>query len=300
MDGILPLYKAAGMTSHDCVAAIRKILHMKRVGHSGTLDPQVDGVLPICLGQATKAVDYLLMQSKVYTGTVLLGKASETEDLEGAIIATEKLSAQRSAEDIKAAMAQLTGDLIQIPPMYSAVKVNGKRLYDYARQGLPVKRPQRPVHVYRFDYKATAYDAITQTQTITFEAEVSKGTYIRTLAVDLGKKMGLPALMSQLTRTASGGFSIDQTVSLADFEATVTAGNAQRYVFPLDHALSQFANYALSDEEWAKVQNGGFLEIHDQPEEIALSYQNNIKALYHAKRPLIYQPVRMFLQNEGV
>ncbi|MFD1672852.1 tRNA pseudouridine(55) synthase TruB [Agrilactobacillus yilanensis] len=302
MDGILPLYKAAGMSSHDCVAAIRKTLHIKQVGHSGTLDPQVDGVLPICIGQATKVVDYLLLQGKVYTGKVLLGQASETEDLEGAIIEQTQLQKPFTETAIKTAMAALTGDIVQIPPMYSAVKVNGRRLYDYARHNVPVERPKRPVHVYRFEYTNSTYDPQTKMQTIEFIAEVSKGTYIRTLAVDLGRNLGVPALMSQLTREKSGGFDLKETVTLEDFKAAVADQTASTLLYPIDRVLEQYPKYALSAEQWAQVQNGAFLEIHDLPELITLTYQGHIKALYQLrqKNPNVYKPKKMFLQNNGI
>lgn len=300
MDGILPLYKAAGMTSHDCVAAIRRMLHTKQVGHSGTLDPQVDGVLPICIGQATKVVDYLLLQGKVYTGQILLGQASETEDLEGAIIEQKKLTEPVEKTAILTAMAALTGDIVQIPPLYSAVKVNGRRLYDYARHNDPVVRPKRQVHVYRFELTGSTYDPKTQMQTLDFVAEVSKGTYIRTLAVDLGKKLGVPALMSQLTRRQSGGFDLAQTVTLADLEAAVASETVGHLLYPLDHVLKQYPTYPLSDEAWLKVQNGAFLEIHDYPDVIALTYHDHVKALYQLRQPNVYKPKKMFLRNQGI
>ncbi|MCH4170497.1 MAG: tRNA pseudouridine(55) synthase TruB [Lactobacillus sp.] len=300
MNGILPLYKPTGMSSHDCVAAVRKIIHERRVGHSGTLDPQVDGVLPICIGQATKVVDYLLTKGKVYTGEILLGQASETEDLEGAIIAQTAIEQPFDPAQIKQAMADLTGDIIQIPPMYSAVKVNGRRLYDYARSGDPVQRPEHPVHIYRFQLLDTNYDATTKTQRIQFSAEVSKGTYIRTLAVDCGKILGVPALMAQLTRLSSGGFNLADTISLADFKAAVDKGEGAQHLFPMERVLSDFPVYALSPRQREQIQNGAFLELPGLPDVVALTYQNYIKALYQRKRGDVYKPLRMFLQNEGI
>ncbi|MCD2257381.1 tRNA pseudouridine(55) synthase TruB [Agrilactobacillus fermenti] len=301
MDGILPLYKEAGMTSHDCVAAIRKIIHQKKVGHSGTLDPAVEGVLPICLGNTTKVVNYLMTKGKTYTGKIILGEASETEDLEGKLIAREPLSKPFEINRIKTAMQALTGDLIQIPPMYSAVKVHGMRLYEYARRGLPVERPERPVHIYRFDFKQTAFDENSGLQTIQFEAEVSKGTYIRTLAVDLGKQLGVPALMAQLTRQSSGGFTISQTIRLNEFAEAVSDGKIESYLFPLDHALSDYPKIEISTETWSRVKNGGFLELPGETEAVvALTYQEHIKALYQRKRDDIFKPLSMFLENEGI
>ncbi|WP_034994672.1 tRNA pseudouridine(55) synthase TruB, partial [Liquorilactobacillus vini] len=150
MDGIIPLYKEKGMTSSDCVRHCRQILKMKRVGHSGTLDPNVNGVLPVCIGKATKVVNYLMDFGKVYTGEITFGLATVTEDLDGEIIAQERLTKPFSLKQIDQAMKKLTGDLIQIPPLYSAIKVNGRRLYNYARLGIPVERPKRKIKVNYF------------------------------------------------------------------------------------------------------------------------------------------------------
>lgn len=150
MDGILPIYKPRGMTSTDVVSQLRRQLHMRRVGHSGTLDPNVDGVLPIALGIATKAVPALMTAGKIYIGEMTFGFATTTEDLDGEVVEHVALERPFSRTEIEAAMAQMTGDIIQIPPMFSAVKVNGRRLYDYARAGDPVERPKRPVTIYTF------------------------------------------------------------------------------------------------------------------------------------------------------
>lgn len=189
MEGILPLYKERGMTSNDAVFKCRKIFKTGKVGHSGTLDPNVDGVLPICIGKATKVVNYLMDSGKIYQGEITLGFATETEDLEGKIITKEEIEKRISADQIDEKMRELTGTQIQIPPMYSAIKVNGRRLYDYARHNEPVKRPKRQVTVDYFKQTSpTVYDQEKKQQKIFFEVGCQKGTYVRTLAVDLGKK----------------------------------------------------------------------------------------------------------------
>ncbi|MDR3190644.1 MAG: tRNA pseudouridine(55) synthase TruB, partial [Lactobacillaceae bacterium] len=193
MDGILPVYKPTGMTSHDVVFKLRKILHMKKIGHAGTLDPSVDGVLPIALGRATKAIEFLQATGKIYHGEITLGFATTTEDLDGEEVERVHLTQGFSDAQILAAMQSLTGEIIQIPPMYSAVKVNGRRLYEYARAGETVERPQREATIYRFERTSpTEYLPDLGEQKFTFTAEVSKGTYIRTLAVDLGRALGVP------------------------------------------------------------------------------------------------------------
>ncbi|MGL5747643.1 MAG: tRNA pseudouridine(55) synthase TruB, partial [Weissella cibaria] len=227
MDGILPVYKEAGMTSHDVVFKLRKILHMKKIGHAGTLDPSVDGVLPVALGKATKTIEFLQESGKIYTGEVTFGFATTTEDLDGEVVESQPLSRPFTTDEIAVAMKALTGDITQIPPMFSAVKVNGRRLYEYARAGETVERPERQATIYRFERTSEPiFDETTGTQKFTFIAEVSKGTYIRTLAVDLGKQLGVPAVMSQLTRQKAGGYDLSQAHSLADIaEMMTTNGN---------------------------------------------------------------------------
>ena len=151
MEGIIPLWKPRGMTSHDCVFKLRKILHTKKVGHSGTLDPDVDGMLPICVGKATKVIEYLQESNKEYEGEVTLGFSTETEDVSGEVVAVTPVFAALTTEEIDAAMATFSGEITQIPPMYSAVKVNGRRLYDYARAGEIVERPKRKAMIHSYE-----------------------------------------------------------------------------------------------------------------------------------------------------
>ncbi len=159
MDGIIPINKERGMTSHDVVAKVRGILRTKKVGHSGTLDPSVDGVLPVCVGRATKVVDYLMRFGKTYQGSITLGLATTTEDLDGEVVERHPLSKPLTDAQIDAALKQMTGELTQIPPMYSAVKVNGRKLYEYARAGETVERPKRKIQVYQFkQIRPTEFD----------------------------------------------------------------------------------------------------------------------------------------------
>lgn len=303
MDGIIPLYKERGMTSNDCVFKVRRILHMKKVGHSGTLDPNVDGVLPICIGQATKVVDQLVHSGKVYTGEITLGLSTTTEDLDGEVVEEQRLAEPISTEKIKETLASFLGESIQIPPMFSAVKVNGRRLYDYARAGDPVERPQRKITITQFDLQGEPeFDAKTGRQTFRFIAGCSKGTYIRTLAVDFGRKLGLPAVMSDLTRLKSGGIQIGSCVTLAQLAEAADNGQLADILIPLDHVFEENVKIALDDDQWAKILNGVFLTFPEQTEEIlALTYEGHIKALYqvaNAKQHL-YRPYKMYLQNQG-
>ena len=240
MNGIIPLFKERGITSHDCVSKIRKILHTKKVGHSGTLDPNVDGVLPIAIGSATKVVELLMESGKMYKGELLIGYATTTQDLDGEIIESKPLTQPFTDQQIKEQMLKLTGDIIQIPPMYSAIKVNGRKLYEYARAGETVERPKRQIHISRFDLISSTYDEENQQQRVRFEAECSKGTYIRTLAVDLANLLGYPGVMSDLTRIKSGGFNIDQTVTFADIQAAMDNGTIDALLNPTDIVLTQY------------------------------------------------------------
>ena len=169
MDGILPLWKEKGMTSFDCVYKVRKLLKTKKVGHSGTLDPEVDGVLPICIGKATKVVENLHEANKVYQGEITLGFSTETEDAHGKVVATTPIKTPFSVQEIDEKMQSFIGEITQIPPMYSAVKVNGKRLYEYARAGEEVERPVRKATIYNFRrISEPVYNGETKTQSWKF------------------------------------------------------------------------------------------------------------------------------------
>lgn len=293
LDGIIPLYKERGMTSFDCVSRLRRILHTKKIGHSGTLDPNVDGVLPICVGQATKVVEFLMASGKQYVGELLVGEATTTQDLDGEVVAQKPVTAPIAEDTIRKAMQELTGDIVQIPPMYSAIKVNGKKLYEYARAGETVERPKRHVHIERFEMTASSYDEKNQQQRIRFVVDCSKGTYVRTLAYDLAKELGYPGVMSSLTRTKSGGFELDQTLSLADIQDAMEAQIMNRYVYPMDYALKSYPHAELSDAQWKKVQNGGWLsDLDTKDQEVALTYQGEVRALYQLKDH-VYKPLKM-------
>ncbi|GET11929.1 tRNA pseudouridine synthase B [Ligilactobacillus agilis] len=299
MDGILALYKERGMTSNDAVFKCRKLFKTRRVGHSGTLDPNVDGVLPICVGKATKVVNYLMDSGKVYMGQIILGFATETEDLDGAVVEQQRLVRPFSDQEIDQAMQALCGDLIQISPMYSAIKVNGRRLYDYARKGEEVVRPKRQIHVDYFKQtKPSSFDEKSGQQTIFFEVGCGKGTYVRTLAVDLGKRLGVPAVMSDLTRLKSGGFMIGQAVSLAQLES-LSADQLAQALAPIDHALGAFAHYELTEKQWTFVKNGGFLAPSyvnggQVVPKLVLMYQGKARAVYKYNEPKArYQPEQM-------
>lgn len=300
MDGILPLWKEKGMTSFDCVFKVRRLLQTKKVGHSGTLDPEVDGVLPICVGKATKVVEYLLESNKVYQGEICLGIATETEDAHGEIVKQEAIISPFTIEEIDAMMESFKGEIIQIPPMYSAVKVNGKRLYEYARKGENVERPERRVKIYEFKRTSTpVYDEASKTQKWTFEVSCSKGTYVRTLAVDLGEKLGVPAHMSQLTRIKSGPFVSEQCVTLSQLEALVEQNQAQSVLRPLEEVFETYPRVDVPEEFITKVKNGAILTTAELPQVIEPStfyIEDELIALYgpHPEKKGLLKPIKMF------
>lgn len=300
MDGIIPVYKERGMTSHDVVFKLRKILKTKKIGHSGTLDPNVDGVLPVAVGHATKALEYLVNSGKIYRGAITLGFLTTTEDLDGEIIKTTPIEKPFDTKTIDETLLKLTGEITQIPPMYSAVKVNGKKLYEYARAGETVQRPKRTVSINKFvQIKESTYDFDKKTQTIYFEVGASKGTYVRTLAVDFGKLLGVCATMTDLTRIKSGGFEINQTFDLKTIDTHMQNDTLDEILYPIDRALDDYYVVDMTDENWQKMKNGAWFkstELNDQNAKIIkMKYKDKTKALYHLDEDKnLYRPLKIF------
>ena len=295
MDGILPLWKEKGMTSFDCVYKVRKILKTKKVGHSGTLDPEVDGVLPICIGKATKVVENLHEANKVYQGEITLGFSTETEDAHGKVVSTTPIETPFSVQEIDEKMQEFIGEITQIPPMYSAVKVNGKRLYEYARAGEAVERPVRKAIIYDFKrISEPVYNAETKTQSWKFEVSCSKGTYVRTLSVDLGKSLGVEAHMSQLTRVKSGPFHSDDCITLKQLNEL-----AQEALKPVDLVFEDYPRIDLTEDEYIRFKNGAILTKDEFPQIVAPTacyYGDQLIAIYgpHPTIKDLLKPIKMF------
>ncbi|NJP36307.1 tRNA pseudouridine(55) synthase TruB [Alkalicoccus luteus] len=260
INGIVPLWKPAGMTSFEAVKRVRRIYGTKKAGHTGTLDPEVEGVLPVCLGRATKLVEYLTGVSKQYEGTVTIGYSTDTEDSHGSVINQTPAMQAPSEEEADQALAQLTGVISQQVPMYSAVKVKGKRLYEYAREGVEVERPIRNVTIHELK-RTSAIEAEAATASFSFTCLCSKGTYIRTLSVDIGRKLGYAAHMSALTRTASGSIDSAQCVTFEQLEASDDPGE---YLVTMEHATAHFPAITISDELELKVLQGAILPLPEQ------------------------------------
>jgi tRNA pseudouridine55 synthase len=302
MDGILPLWKQKGMTSHDCVFKLRKILGMKKVGHTGTLDPNVEGVLPICLGQATKVAEYVTDAGKEYFATVSIGASTETEDAEGAVVTSDSTYKKIRREELVQALEQLTGEIVQIPPMYSAVKVNGKRLYEYARKGIEVERPERIVHIYEIELLDDR--AVFEGEEIRFMIRIAcgKGTYIRTLSVQIGEKLGFPAHMATLVRTSSGSFRQNDCLTLEDVEEQKQQQTLHQYIRPLEDALAEFRFVEIDDELYGKIMNGQVLPQHpalSDREKIVFTKSEKAIAIYcnHPTKEGLMKPEKMFPFN---
>ncbi|MGG6311168.1 tRNA pseudouridine(55) synthase TruB [Paenibacillus macerans] len=245
-EGILPIHKPAGFTSHDVVAKCRGILRMKRIGHTGTLDPAVTGVLPLCLGRATRMVEYLQELPKEYEATLVLGLATDTEDLTGNVVErAEQVSVTEEA--VRSVLERFVGTISQIPPMYSALKQDGKRLYELAREGKVVERKAREVTIYELEL--TGFRPEGPHPQVSFRALCSKGTYIRTLCVDIGRALGVPAAMTELKRTMSAGMTERSCLSLEDVARYAAEGKLQDYLLPVDKAVEHLPAHTVSAEK---------------------------------------------------
>ncbi len=233
-EGVLGIWKPAGWTSHDVVAKARRILRVKRIGHTGTLDPAVTGVLPICIGRATRMVEYLQEMPKTYEALLRFGIATDTEDIGGEVV--ERRDASHLTEaDIRAAALSFVGDIEQVPPMVSAVKVDGKRLYDLARQGVTVERKPRPVTIHGIEILACVAEG--PHPELRFSVTCSKGTYIRTLCVDIGRRLGVPAVMAELTRTVSAGLTKADCLTLEEMAELQERGALAEKLLEADKLL---------------------------------------------------------------
>lgn len=261
MDGIINVYKEKGYTSHDVVAKLRGILQQKKIGHTGTLDPEAVGVLPVCLGRATKVCELLTNKSKSYRARVRLGVVTDTQDMTGRIL--EENPADVPEEDIRRAVSEFTGELWQTPPMYSAVKVNGKRLYELARQGVEVERKKRRITVYSAE--VTEYSAAEHEFTV--EITCSKGTYIRTLCHDIGRRLGCGAAMASLVRTRVDAFCMEEALTLEEIEKRERSGTLEAAVMPIDRLFSSCPEVVVKASGLRYLQNGNAVrrELCEEP-----------------------------------
>lgn len=253
MNGILVVKKPPGLTSQQVVGRARRILGIKKIGHTGTLDPDVTGVLPLCVGTATRVAEYLLDQAKAYRGDVTFGWSTTTQDASGEVV-DQVESVQLTEEQVRAAFQEFVGVISQVPPAYSAIKIEGKRAYDLARQGEAVEIPAREVTIYRIDIEAMELDL--PHPKVRFSVECSKGTYIRTLCHDLGRVLGVPAHMSHLVRTRSGPFTLEQAMTFEEIEAAVSEGTIEQRLQPLGAALPHLPIHRVPEVLERRIHNG--------------------------------------------
>jgi tRNA pseudouridine55 synthase len=246
--GLLNLYKPSGPTSHDIVARVRRGTQVKKVGHAGTLDPLATGVLVLCLGPATRLSEYLRESPKRYRARVRFGVETDTDDAEGAVIAEHDVQIER--ETVEVALEAFRGAIAQVPPMYSAIKQGGRRLYVLARSGQEVERDARQVTIFRLEL--TGWDP----PFAALEVECSAGTYVRSLARDLGRAVGTGAHLAALERSASGSFTAEEAVHWPEFEAAMQAGTWQEYLLPPDRALADAPAVHLLPGEVVDVRQG--------------------------------------------
>ncbi|MEK5164926.1 tRNA pseudouridine(55) synthase TruB [Paenibacillus sp. FSL R5-0527] len=245
-EGILPVLKPAGFTSHDVVAKCRGILKMKRIGHTGTLDPAVTGVLPLCLGRATRMVEYLQELPKEYEATLILGVATDTEDMSGTVV--ERLDQVSVTEEaVRQVLQRFVGTISQVPPMYSALKHDGKRLYELAREGKMVERQAREVTIYELEL--LSFQPEGPHPKIKFRALCSKGTYIRTLCVDIGRALGVPAAMAQLKRTVSAGIAEESCLTLEEIARHAGQGDLASYLLPVDQGVRHLPAHTIAGDK---------------------------------------------------
>ncbi|WP_307323163.1 tRNA pseudouridine(55) synthase TruB [Evansella vedderi] len=303
MNGVLPLWKPRGMTSFAAVQEVKKIFWTKRAGHTGTLDPDVDGVLPICLGRATKIVEYLTADRKTYEGEVTLGYSTTTEDQSGEIVEKKLVDRIIKEEEVLRIFQELTGEIKQIPPMFSAVKVKGKRLYEYAREGITVERPERIVTIYNLELLSPIEKTEEGYVRFRFRATCSKGTYIRTLSVTIGEKLGFPAHMSLLTRTASGVFSKENCIPLEELK--LQEEQRDKYIISVEDALKEYPKKIIGLDTEQKVLNGAILPFSiinmDEPLIALYNQQGKCLALYekHPKRHGMMKPAKMLVSVDS-
>ena len=295
IDGFINIYKEQGFTSFDVVAKLRGILKQKKIGHTGTLDPMAEGVLLVCLGSATKMCDLLTEKNKTYTCTMLLGKTSDTEDVTG--IMTDVTDVYPDEQTVRAAVMSFVGDYMQIPPMYSAIKVNGKKLYELARAGQVIEREPRPVTIHSINIH------FVELPRVTFDVSCSKGTYIRSLCRDIGEKLGCGAVMEKLVRTEVKGFTIEESLTLDAVEKARDDGTLMQHVLTTDKLMPDIPELHISAKGEKLLANGNklsadsFVENQVYRDTYVKVYDENDRfaALYeYSDEKRQYVPFKMF------
>lgn len=296
ISGIINLKKEAGMTSHDAVFKLRKILGEKKIGHGGTLDPDVIGVLPIAVGKATRVIEFMTESGKIYEGEVTLGFSTTTEDASGEILSQKEVTNLLDEEAIDNAMKCFVGEIEQIPPMYSAVKVNGRKLYEYARAGETIERPKRQVKISSFE-RTSSLIFKNGTCRFNFRVVCSKGTYVRTLAVDLGDSLGFPSHMSRLVRSASAGLRLENALTLDDIREMVEKKDTS-FLLPIEYGVTDLPRVNLSENDYQEISYGRRISLNQELGLLAAFYDEKVVAVLE-KREDGFKPRKVFRVKEN-
>ncbi|MFQ9515004.1 MAG: tRNA pseudouridine(55) synthase TruB [Eubacterium sp.] len=301
INGVINVYKEPGYTSHDVVAKLRGILKQKKIGHMGTLDPNAVGVLPVCLGKATKLCDLLSEKDKTYTATLLLGMETNTQDTTGKVVKQSEPDVLEALNEEKvfATIKSFIGEYEQIPPMFSAIKINGQKLYNLARRGEVVERPAR--HCKILNITVTKMEL----PRVDFHVTCSKGTYIRTLCHDIGKKLGVGGCMEKLIRTKVERFDVKESISLAQIEEYRDNGTLEQYITPVDEMLDAYSKCIVAENAEKLVYNGNIfttrntlLKMNNEDGQTLRVYTHDGKfiGLYmYCSAKQIYKPLKIFL-----
>ena len=302
INGIVNIYKEKGYTSHDVVAVLRKVVGQKKIGHTGTLDPDATGVLPVCLGRATKVCELLTDHDKTYEALLLLGKTTDTQDISGEVL-EERDPGDLTEEEVRSCIESFIGEYDQIPPMYSALKVNGKKLYELAREGKTVERKSRKVqiHVIRILEMNLPH--------VRMEVDCSKGTYIRTLCHDIGEKLQVGGCMEELERTKVGRFLKEDAVTLDEVRQKMEQGEGAELFTPLDQIFGELPAVTVTDAKAWMSYNGNDLPEHfllekeawtDGQEVRVYDSRKNFIGLYQYRAPKkLFHIKKMFLDPEA-
>ncbi len=301
--GIINVYKEAGYTSHDVVAKLRGICKQKKIGHTGTLDPDAVGVLPVCLGNGTKLCDMLTDRSKEYIAVLQLGLVTDTQDISGRVL--EERNVQVTAEQVKEAAYSFLGDRMQIPPMYSALKVNGRKLCELARKGQEIERAARPISIYSIEILKETHPEYT------IKVACSKGTYIRTLCHDIGQLLGCGGVMKNLTRTRVGEFKIENTWTLSKLQQLADDQELEAALIPVERMFEGLHSLHINENGYSRLKNGNQLEqgdilpclgkgmaddLKDGQQFRAYSHKNVFYGIYcYDETRELFRPVKMFL-----
>lgn len=303
MNGIINVYKEKGYTSHDVVAKLRGILHMKKIGHTGTLDPEAEGVLPVCLGKATGLCSMITDWGKTYEAVMLLGTTTDTQDTTGTVTAENEVHVTEL--EVIEACSSFVGEYYQTPPMYSALNYKGHKLYELARQGIEIERAARKItiHALHINEMNLADDE----KTVTFTVECSKGTYIRTLCEDIGKKLGCGACMKKLVRTRVGCFGLDDSLTLEQIEEMTHNQTVEEHIVPIDEMFPDYRKLTVLEEYEKLLYNGNAFPAAAVSMQEADLMEQECFRIYDSHAAFIgifrwsacvFKPVKMFYSHE--